>query len=140
MLNSEYQIDTIRDFSLRRSKWDSKARYFVEVIVEPLFPPKDVDDTYWFDVTLSSLIIDGLSIVSPDISINVGRGKDIISDALSLFDYHHDELLSKKLIKTVVDGLKEKRVFTEERTYECLGFLCHEYKVIGEIGNKTWTN
>ena len=134
MLNSDYQIDTIHDFSLRRSKWDSKARKFVEVIVEPIFPPKDIDDTFWFNVTTSSLFVSGLSILSPDITIQLGKGKDIINDALSLFDYYQDELLSKKIIKTVIDGLVEKDVFINEKTYEHSGCLCHEYEVIGEIG------
>ncbi len=134
MFNSDYCLDNHYELSVKRSRWDGKARKFIDVSLNLVCRPIESDFDFWFDISLSSIAVTGHTTYMPDVEIKAMNSKEIFEDTLMLFVYHQEEdKLFNKLYDVAITELTKKKILVKKDIQPSRSDAT-EYLIKGVIG------
>lgn len=118
MVDNIYELDDSFKISIRRSRWNGKARKFINCSLSPKNKINDRDYYWWFDIAFSDFVYDDHFNdidLQCDVSVEIRSGKDIFKDALSLFDYHQRKEFRRKLFYKAIDEFLNEGILKNKK-------------------------
>ena len=136
MNTTTYRIDDEYEVSIRRSRWDSKPRKFINILVIPNQQIDNWDNYYWFNITFSDLVIEDYVndiVCQCDTTFEIRNGQEKFEDTLMLFVYYQYKDLLRNIFNTVIKRLKKLgiiKLVSKDKEYES----SYQYEIPAEVG------